>query len=305
MPKYEKVISLMNLHKSFQSTHVLDGLSFDVDDGIFGLIGPNGAGKTTLLRVMLGLIDPDSGAGKILGMDMIKESYSIRRRVGVLHEKQLYPKHMQVLSFLDHVARIYHSNESSTRLLKLVGLQEALTRKIGQLSAGMLQRLGIAQALIGRPNLVFLDEPTSNLDVLGREDILQLITHIHHEFGTSFFISSHILSELEKICDSVAFLKHGHVLAKGPTMEIIEQFTSEHLRIVSSNSRDLYSVIQEIKCIKNPSMIGTNTLVLSISCQSIESLTALIRSIAAQHNIKIYTVEQARSLDEAFKVVMS
>ncbi len=157
MPKTTPAISLMNLHKSFRRTRVLNDLSLDFDEGIFGLIGPNGAGKTTLLRIILGLIRPDYGSGKILGLDVIRDSSSIRSRVGVLHERQIYPRNLRALSFLSHVARIYHSSESPTRLLSLVGLQEASKRKIGHLSAGMLQRLGIAQALIGNPEIVFLD----------------------------------------------------------------------------------------------------------------------------------------------------
>jgi ABC-2 type transport system ATP-binding protein len=304
MPERRPTISLMHLSKSFHAIHALDDLCLDVDEGIFGLIGPNGSGKTTLLRTVLGLIKPDNGTGRIFGFDIVKDSYQIRKRVGVLHERQLYPRNLRVLRFLTHIARIYHSYESPARLLALVGLQDASKRKIGQLSAGMLQRLGIAQALIGNPELVFLDEPTSNLDVLGREDVLRLITEIHHELGTSFFISSHVLPELEKICGSVGFLKNGRIIAKGPTMEIIESFTSGYLRIISSDSRELRNMIQQIECVGNLSVIGDNTLTLSMSCGSIASLATQIRSLAAQRDIKIYAIEQARSLDEAFKAVM-
>ncbi|MHA2263756.1 MAG: ABC transporter ATP-binding protein, partial [Candidatus Thorarchaeota archaeon] len=160
------VISASGLTKFFGTVLALDNFDLEVQPGIFGLIGPNGSGKTTLVRLLLDLIKPQLGSGRILGFDIQEDSLSLRRRIGILHEKVSFPKSMTVFRYLETVRKIYESDASSNDMLSKVGLRNVADRKIGNLSAGMSQRLGIAQALIGQPELVILDEPTSNLDVV-------------------------------------------------------------------------------------------------------------------------------------------
>jgi ABC-2 type transport system ATP-binding protein len=161
----KEILSVSDLTKRFGDIVALDRLTLSMRHGIFGLIGPNGAGKTTLLRVLLGLIKADGGEAKVLGLDINDESFDIRRRVGVLHEHPIYPPSLTAGRYLERVSRLYDAGRDPSELLELVGLLDAKQRKIGNLSAGMRQRLGVAQALIGKPELVFLDEPTSNLDI--------------------------------------------------------------------------------------------------------------------------------------------
>ena len=145
----ESVVSIQNLSKDFSEVRALDSLSVDISQGIFGIIGPNGAGKTTLIRILLGLIPPDSGNANVLGYDVRTESLEIRNHIGVLHETPVFPKSMTVMEFLRDIVRIYGYDVDCETLLEQVDLLYAKNRKIGNLSAGMYQRLGIALAFAG------------------------------------------------------------------------------------------------------------------------------------------------------------
>jgi len=282
----------------------LDGLSLNVDHGIFGLIGPNGAGKTTLIRILVGLLRPDAGKGQIFGFDIKSSSVSIRRRIGILHEKPAFPGNMEVQDYLKKVAMIYNSNKTSEEMLSIVSLSDAEHRKIGDLSAGMLQRLGIAQALIGQPDLVILDEPTSNLDVNGRDDIVSLIVELHNELDVSFFISSHILSELERACHQVAFIKAGRIVERGSVLGIIDAYTKEMFRIITSDSKSLFSAISDVKGISQPRITGANAITIRIEERSIEDIRIEIENVADSLGVQIYAIEKAATLENAYRGIM-
>lgn len=213
--------------KRFGATVALDGLSLEIHRGINGLIGPNGAGKTTAIRLSLGLIKPNAGKAELFGFDCWSNSYAIRRKVGVLYEKLAFYDNLSGLEQLKLMAKLRGASESlveSKELLRLVELDEAAhDRRIGGYSAGMRQRLGLAQALLGNPELVFLDEPTSNLDPLNRAKILELIGSLSKEKGTSFLISSHILSELERVCDNFILMNKGKLLRQGGLEQMIDK----------------------------------------------------------------------------------
>lgn len=304
MARHESVVSVLGISKRFGSITALDGLNLEIERGVFGLIGPNGAGKTTLIHVLLGLTKPDAGKGEVLGIDIAQGSEDIRKRTGVLHEKPSYPKTMTVEGYLDKVAKIYNSAESPRSILQKVGLSDTVSRHIGKLSAGMLQRVGIAQALIGQPELVFLDEPTSNLDVVGRDELIRLIISLHRELDTSFIISSHILSELERACHNVAFIKQGQIIEAGSVPEIIRKFSSSTFRIVASDCEGLLMQIAGIHGLVRPSISGANTITFSIENKSITEIQSDIEHVASAAKIKIYAVEPAQTLEEAFKVIM-
>ncbi|MFO7835743.1 MAG: ABC transporter ATP-binding protein [Candidatus Thorarchaeota archaeon] len=294
-------ISVRSLVKIFVDVRALDSINLDVEPGIFGLIGPNGAGKTTLLRVLLGLIRSDGGTAKVLGLDIAESSLEIRRRIGVLHEKPAYPKSMQVIEYMNKVARIYRSNTSAEELLTNVSLDYAKNREIGNLSAGMYQRLGIAQALIGSPELVFLDEPTSNLDVTGRDDIMNLIVNLHNERDISFFVCSHILSDLERVCHQVAFIDKGKIIEKGDTRDVIEKYTSNTFRIVTSDAVRLIEAVKQIPGVKEPRVSGGSSITFTLELRGIDDIQADIENVADPLDIKLYAVEQAGNLEVAFK----
>jgi ABC-type multidrug transport system ATPase subunit len=297
-------VSTRRISKRYGAITALNGFNINMSRGVFGLIGPNGAGKTTLLHILLGLTRPDSGEGEVLGISIISDSENIRKRTGVLHEKPSYPKTMTVEDYLDKVAKIYDSYESPNNILQEVGLSDAINRHIGKLSAGMLQRLGLAQALIGHSELVFLDEPTSNLDVVGRDELIRLIISLHREFGTSFMISSHVLSELERACHNVAFIKQGQIIEEGPVPEIIRKFASSTFRIVTSDTDRLIKQMADIDGLVGQSVSGANTITFSAKDRSIAEIESDIELVASKAGIQVYAVEPVRTLEEAFKVIM-
>jgi ABC-type multidrug transport system ATPase subunit len=298
------MISVSKLYKDFKMVRALDGLSLNVERGIFGLIGPNGAGKTTLIRILVGLLRPDSGKGQVFGFDIKSSSVSIRRRIGILHEKPAFPGNMEVQNYLKKVAMIYNSTKTSEEMLSIVSLSDAEHRKIGDLSAGMLQRLGIAQALIGQPDLVILDEPTSNLDVNGRDDIVSLIVELHNELDVSFFISSHILSELERACHQVAFIKAGRIVERGSVLDIINAYTKEMFIIITSDSKSLFSAVSNIKGISQPRITGANAITIRIEKRSIEDIRSEIEKVADSLGARIYAIEKAATLENAYRGIM-
>jgi ABC-2 type transport system ATP-binding protein len=222
--------------KKFGATVALDGLNLKICRGVNGLVGPNGAGKTTAIRVCLGLIRPNGGSAELFGFDCWRESYSVRRKVGVLYEKLAFYDNLSGLEQLRLVAKLKGLSGSLVELkelLRLVELDEgAFGRRVGGYSAGMRQRLGLAQALLGGSELVFLDEPTANLDPLNRARILDLIVFLSRERGVSFLISSHILPELERVCGNFILMNKGRLLREGSFEQIIDKQSSSVVMFV-------------------------------------------------------------------------
>jgi ABC-type multidrug transport system ATPase subunit len=219
--------------KRFGATVALDDLSLNICRGISGLVGPNGAGKTTAMRLCFGLIKPTVGSAELFGLDCWSSSYAIRRRVSVLYEKLAFYDNLSGLEQLKLMAKLKGISDSLIEikeLLRLVELDEDMyDRRIGGYSAGMRQRLGLAQALLGSPELVFLDEPTSNLDPLNRAKILELITILNRERGTSFFISFHILPELERVCNNFILINKGRLLRQGTIGKMFDKISTKFI----------------------------------------------------------------------------
>ncbi|MDR0460293.1 MAG: ABC transporter ATP-binding protein [Nitrososphaerota archaeon] len=222
--------------KRFGSTVALNGLSLRICRGINGLIGPNGAGKTTSIRISLGLIKPSGGSAELFGFDCWRNSLVVRSKVGVLYEKLAFYDHLSGLEQLKLMAKLKGVSVSLVELKELLGLVEldegAHDRRIGGYSAGMRQRFGLAQALLGNPEFVILDEPTSNLDPLNRAKILELIPRLHKEKGISFLISSHILPELEKVCDNFILMNKGKLLRQGALEQMFDKTSSSITKFV-------------------------------------------------------------------------
>ncbi|MDF1537979.1 MAG: ABC transporter ATP-binding protein [Candidatus Thorarchaeota archaeon] len=293
------IISIEGVTKEFGPIRALDCVNLKIEPGILGLIGPNGAGKTTLLRVLLGLIRPSSGSAEIFGLDVQKDSLKIRKRVGVLHEKTSLPSFMSARNYLSEVIGIYESNKDPDDLLSTVGLHQAGRRQIGHFSAGMKQRMGIAIAFAADAELVFLDEPTANLDVPGREEVLNLIVDLHQNSGISFVISSHILSELEKACTHIAFLNKGKIVEQGKTLDVIQRHTGTRYRILCSDSNQLIVKVKQIEGIHSAKLQGTNAISLIVNGDP-EKVNKEISVIADSLNIKYYSMDQSTTLEDAF-----
>ena len=299
------IVSVTGLSKRFGKVEALKEFTLDIKPGIFGLIGPNGSGKTTFLRILLGLIRPNTGTVEVFGMQVDKKSLHIREKLGVLHERPTYPNRMTPIQFLQRVRDIYGTDKNPEDLLELVDLSSASHRRIGDLSAGMTQRLGIAQALIGQPELVLLDEPTSNLDVVGREEIAQLIMDLHATLGVSFIIASHVLSELERICDSVAFIREGFVLEQGRTLDLIAQYSTNRYRVKTDSPQQLAPILEKTAQVHNVRIASRIAVTLSSDLETAANLEQVVRSAISHSEIKIYDIIRANSLEDIYMEVMT
>jgi ABC-2 type transport system ATP-binding protein len=221
-----EVLLAEDLRKSYGPRPALRGLSFSLQAGrILGFLGPNGAGKTTAIRILTTMLEPDAGRFVVAGISS-DHPEQIRRKIGVLPENLGFPKHLTGLEYLTYFGELYGRSASDAKtygmtLLEEVGLQQRARSLIGSYSHGMRQRLGIARALVNDPVIVFLDEPTLGLDPRGQLDLLALVRRIARERNTGIVLCSHLLSEIEGVCDDVVILNTGQVVAAGPVAEVI------------------------------------------------------------------------------------
>jgi len=226
------VLSIANIHKSFsvgfipQKKEILQGISFSVAEGeIFGYLGPNGAGKTTTLKCVLGLIFPDKGTIELFGRPHLDPR--AKERLGFLPENPYFYDYLTAREFLEFYGQLFgikrHERQARiAALLELVGMEKAAGLQLRKFSRGMLQRIGLAQALINEPSLVLLDEPLGGLDPLGRREIRDVIIHLREE-GKTVFLSSHILQDIEMICDRVAIIVGGRIMSQGRLADLISE----------------------------------------------------------------------------------
>jgi ABC-2 type transport system ATP-binding protein len=192
-------------------------LTVAVEPGIIGLVGANGAGKSTLIKILLGLLPPTSGRASVLGLDPRLDAEQVRAKVGYMPEYDCLPPDLAAAEFVTHMARMSGlpktaARERASEALRHVGLYEERYRQIGGYSTGMKQRVKLAQSLVHDPDLLLLDEPTNGLDPAGRDAMLALIHRIGTEFGISILVCSHLLGEVERICDSLVAIEAGRLL---------------------------------------------------------------------------------------------
>ena len=215
------VIDTRGLTKTFKGVNALQSLELKVPkNSIFGFLGPNGAGKTTTIKLLLGLSRPTGGSATVFGLDSVKDSTEIRRRVGYLAQDPRYYEDMTARETLRYTARFFYKGskqaieERIANTLELVGLGDKADRSIKGFSGGERQRLGIAQAQINFPDLLILDEPAAALDPMGRHDVLEVMERLRKH--TTIFYSTHILADVQRVSDTVAILKHGQLIAQAP-----------------------------------------------------------------------------------------
>jgi ABC-2 type transport system ATP-binding protein len=215
------IIQTSGLGMRFGSVTALDSLDLDIPPGITGLAGANGAGKSTLIKILLGILRPTAGSAAVLGFDIASQGLAIRQSVGYMPEHDCLALDMNATEFVAHMARISglpkgDARERTAETLRHVGLFEERYREMRGYSTGMKQRVKLAQALVHDPELLLLDEPTNGLDPAGRDDMLELIRRIGKEFGISILMSSHLLGEIERVCDQLVVIDAGHVIRSGP-----------------------------------------------------------------------------------------
>lgn len=227
------VIEVIDLRKSYGVKDALKGISFAVEEGeIFGFLGPNGAGKTTTIRILAGQLRPNSGEARILGRDVFKGMAEIQPRMGVVPEKANLYERLSVKENLEFFCRLYGCPLGSAgEFLKLVNLEEEKKTQVKKLSKGMKQRVLLARALLHRPAVLFLDEPTAGLDPASANNIHQLLIQLNAE-GMTIFLTTHNMEEVDKLCRQVAFLDRGLIAAMGSTGELKLQHANKEARVL-------------------------------------------------------------------------
>jgi len=214
MARMDSCIVMENVTKRYGRTVAVGDLSLEVRQGeVLGLLGPNGAGKSTTIGMLSGLIRPTSGRITVFGLDLVRDHPAIARRMGVLVERPAFPDYLTVRRALKIYALLSGSNVSVEAVMARTGLAHVARKHVGALSQGMRQRLGIAQAILTEPELLVLDEPTSGLDVEGTRDTLRFLRRLCNEAGVTIVFSSHQMQEVETLCDRVAILNEGGLVA--------------------------------------------------------------------------------------------
>jgi ABC-2 type transport system ATP-binding protein len=236
MQNNNQILLAEKLQKHYGSRHALQGLSFSLQAGrILGFLGPNGAGKTTSIRILTTMMEPDSGQFSVAGISS-KYPNEIRRRIGVLPESLGFPRQITAIEYLTYYGRLYGRVKADAQangwlLLDNVGLKTRGKSLVGTYSHGMRQRLGIARALVNDPSVIFLDEPTLGLDPRGQQELLSLIQQISRERNVGVVLCSHMLSEIEEVCDDVIILLAGKVIASGSVAQVVGQTRQNAFRI--------------------------------------------------------------------------
>lgn len=283
-----KIIETEKLTKIFDSGRfsksavtALKDLTLNVEKGkIFGLLGPNGAGKTTLVKILLGITHPTMGIVRIFEREIT--DHRIRSKVGYLPENHKFPEYLTAYESLIYLGKLsgIKSKELQKRIdlnLQLVDLEKWKKTKIKKFSKGMLQRLGIAQALINEPELIFLDEPTDGVDPIGRKDIRDILINLRHE-GKTILVNSHLLSEVELVCDNVAILNKGVLIKEGNIEELTTQKNKYNFETSELSDDILTGLLNNFKAVISSK---TNFSIL------IENLNALNNVIDYLRNSKI------------------
>jgi ABC-2 type transport system ATP-binding protein len=296
----EVVLSAEGLTKRFGKREAVSGVSFDVRAGeVFGFLGPNGAGKTTTIRMLVGLARPDAGRVRIRGLDLARDFERAMAHVGSIVEAPDLYKYLTGRENLLHFSRMLPPGAADRieELASLVVLAERLDDKVAAYSLGMRQRLGIAQALLGSPDILILDEPANGLDPAGIREIRHLVRRLAAERGIAIFVSSHLLSEIEQMCDRVAIIHRGRTLAAAPVSELLDRVASDVVRVKARPARRAAEILADF----GPTEVEPEGAVDVVSARvPPERVPEALRRLLAA-GVDVYSVERpVPSLEEIF-----
>ncbi|MFN2187332.1 MAG: ABC transporter ATP-binding protein [Candidatus Promineifilaceae bacterium] len=299
MDQSDLAISASHLRKEFGKKTAVKDFTLDVSQGeVFGFLGPNGAGKTTAVKMMMGLIHPTSGSASMLGSPI--GDRVARTRIGFLPEHFRFHEWLQAAEFLDLHGRLYGMSPAARKeripeLLDLVGLARSADTRLSSFSKGMLQRIGLAQALINSPELVFLDEPTSGLDPLGRRLVRDIIRDLRNR-GITVFLNSHFLSEIELTCDRVSFIRQGEILRVASLEELANETLLVDLRIGNPDQE----TISGLEMFGSDIRYDESEDLIHISLTDEEQIPEIVSWLIGQGQ-KVYELSPQRlSLEERF-----
>jgi ABC-type multidrug transport system ATPase subunit len=292
------IIEVENLTKEFKELKAVDALSFSVPKGeVYGFLGQNGAGKSTTIRMLLTLIQPTSGSISILGKELAHHRREILQQVGAIIEKPDLYKYLTALENIGIMARLSGIKLTSAELLKhldRVGLKERASSKVKTFSQGMKQRLGIACALVNNPQLIMLDEPTNGLDPQGIADVRNLILSLSRDEGKTIFISSHLLSEMEMIADSMLIIDRGRKVAEGKVDHLLHP--SEMLvELDTANNADARRLLKESQW-QATLQSAEDVILLKTDRASVPLLNVFL----VQQGVQVFSLRSRHSLEDYF-----
>ena len=278
----------------------LDDLTLALEPGIIGLVGANGAGKSTLLRILLGLLPPTSGGATVLGYDVRTQGTTLRRFVGYMPESDSLPPDTTATDFVGQMARLSGlpasaARERAAEVLRHVGLYEERYRPIGGYSTGMKQRVKLAQALVHDPRLLLLDEPTNGLDPAGRDEMLALVKRTGTEFGIAVIVASHLLGEIERVCDFLVAIDAGRLVRAAP----LTTFTERTGILAVEVEEGAAGLVAALEAVGVQAVLDGRTVLVDLSD---ERPWDLVRDAVAELDLPLVRIEQRRrGLEELFR----
>lgn len=304
----ETVLSVKNLNKSFGSKHIIKNATFDVYAGeIFGFLGPNGSGKTTTIKMIMGFLFPDSGDIEICGYDVKKDYEKAMNLVGGIVENPEMYKDMTGMQNLHMYGRLHNgvTQERMNEVIEIVGMQARANEKIKKYSLGMKQRIGVAQAILHRPRLLILDEPTNGLDPAGIKELRDILKKLAHEENVAVLVSSHMLAEMELMCDRVAIIDKGTILDVKPIDEILHMAAKQETYRFELESTQVELAKQVIISVYGEEIVtGIEVLEsgrVMINVAVVSDIVPAINKILVENNVSVYTIGRIEnSLEEAF-----
>jgi ABC-2 type transport system ATP-binding protein len=303
----DSAVSCVGLTKRYGSVLALDQLTLEAPGGsIFGLLGPNGAGKSTLIRLLTGQAAPTGGAAQVLGLDVTSAGMALRKRISVLDQAPRYYGWMQGRELLAFVGDLFGLRGAALRsrvdeVLDLTGLTDAATRRISGYSGGMRQRLGLAQALLNHPEVLFLDEPASSLDPAGRREILDIIAGMRGV--ATVFMSSHILGDVERVCDTVAILDTGRLIVSAPLAELQERYAqpSYELELQAGQESRVEPLTEALRAAPWAGGVVVEHGLIRVTARDAAVASREILGIALAQGVALQRFEQSRpTLEDIF-----
>ncbi|MEZ0327388.1 MAG: ABC transporter ATP-binding protein [Fimbriimonas sp.] len=301
------VAQIQNLTVRYGSFTALNGFSCDIPEGCTGLLGPNGAGKTTLLKTLLGFVQPAGGSANVLGLDIRSKGKEIRQRIGLMPEQDCHIPGMSAVQFVSYAGELAgmpgdQALRRSHEVLEYCGLGEARYRNVETYSTGMKQRIKLAQALVHGPKLLLLDEPTNGLDPAGREDMLELVRSVSHGKGVNVLVSSHLLPDIERVCDRIIVVMKGELRAEG-TIRDLKKLEGHPVDV---ELRDPSPAFAEALIAKGASVEPARATLYRVQAAGTpDAVAAMVLQTAKETGTQVrgFTLAQ-RSLEEAFLEVL-
>jgi ABC-2 type transport system ATP-binding protein len=300
-------IRIEGLHKYYGQVHALDGLDLTVEPGtVFGFLGPNGAGKTTTIRILTGLARATQGDAWVAGEKVSADFKPVAHRIGYLPEEPAFYDWMTPREFLDHIGRVFGlpASQRAARvkeLLELVGLEDVSKRRISGFSRGMRQRLGLAQSLVNKPEVLLLDEAVSALDPAGRKEVLELLERLRGQ--CTVFMSTHILTDVERVCDTIGIIARGKMLVQSSREKLLAQYAipAFEVEVESGFEEPLNAWIEGLRRENWIQSIQDNGLICRILVEDIEAAKHNLLPSAMQAGLVMTRYEMLRpSLEDIF-----